>query len=182
MNSIFTYFLGYIQVRTELNSAEDHVLCFNEIRWILPELHSLLWCVAPLPQHSSAPEQSLQKSPSGGRCLMGFVAEKDEIKKLIILVDLGGTRNKLLYAWTITKKINFWSRFIYMQTNTVSLKVATYITCPNMMAWEICPSIIGCTEKVIMAVFCSLFCFCSTDKMKILSSQWNSYKRAKEKQ
>jgi len=33
---------------------------------------------------------------------MGFMPEKDEIKKLIILVDLGGTGNRYLYTCTIT--------------------------------------------------------------------------------
>lgn len=66
-------------MRTELNSEDDHVLCFGEIRseiWsILSKLHSLMWCTTPLPQHFCAPKQSL-RTPFHGLCVRKGLNEK----------------------------------------------------------------------------------------------------------
>lgn len=53
-------------------------------------------CIIPLPQRFCGPKHSLQTSLSQGKYVLGFVEEKNEIKKLIILVSY------LYYSYTIS--------------------------------------------------------------------------------
>lgn len=127
---------------------------------------SLMWYVIPLPQQSSTPEQSLQNSSSWNRCVMGFVAEKDEIKKFNILVDLGGTRNRSLYMWTVTKKSSTEEDSSMVK---FSISESSHIhKLPSHDDIEIYAGITGCIEEVIRPIFHSLLCFCRVDKRRML--------------
>lgn len=88
MNFIFTYFLRLIQLqmRTELNSGEDHVLCFSGIRWI----------------RAAVPD--VMCSPTSSALLWPRTVPAELFMGQMVHSICGRKGWKPLCAWTITEK------------------------------------------------------------------------------